>query len=181
MRALLFLPFLLALSGCWTSEKPLMTEAVMDGLPLSGSYAKQDGSSADADDLYAVETHGKHYALSLPVGQGKFELNYTLGLDQLRDEYYLGQLLGIKGGIETYRLFKIDDEGDEIEVLDFPCEKVETLLSGVQTDGENCQFSDYPTLKFAATERARRWDETGEGATPIATYRRQILDADEAE
>ncbi len=179
MRAYLSLPLLLALSGCWTSEKPLMNAAEMDALPLSGSYAKQDGSLADADDLYLVEASGKQFALSLPTGQGKFQFNYTLGLDHLRDDYYLGQLLGIKGGIETYRLFKIDGDGDEAVVLDFICGKEEALLPGVQTDGEDCQFSDYRTLKDAATERARRLEETGEGAAPIANYRRQNLDEDE--
>jgi hypothetical protein len=174
INALLSATLALLLTGCWTSDAPLMPDDAMDKPPLSGTYSRF-GGEVFTGDRYVVSLEGAEYQVDHSEFGNAAKPAYTINFDALVDDMYLAQIVNMNGKMEAYRLFRISDNGGEAFDMDFDCGTLETTLPGVESDGTDCQFASYDSLKKAAIGRAAEYVEKGSGAKIVSRFER-ILD-----
>ena len=174
INALLSATLALLLTGCWTSEAPLMPDAAMDKPSLSGTYSRFEGE-VFTGDRYVVSLEGNELMVEHSEFGNAAKPAYTITFDALVDDLYLAQIVNANGKMEAYRLFRINDDGNEAYDMDFDCGDPETALPGVESDGTDCQFSNYDSLKSAAMARAAEYSDKGSGAKIVSRFER-ILD-----
>ena len=173
--ALFSVTLALLLTGCWTSETPLMPEAAMDKPALSGTYSRFEGE-VFTGDRYVVSLEGNELMVEHSEFGNAAKPAYTITFDALVDDLYLAQIVNANGKMEAYRLFRINDDGNEAYDMDFDCGDPETALPGVESDGTDCQFSNYDSLKKAALARANEFSEQSKGAVIVSRFERILLD-----
>lgn len=164
----------LLVAGCWTSEAPLMPDAAMDKPSLSGTYSRFEGD-VFTGDRYVVSLEGNELMVEHSEFGQAAKPAYSISFDSLVDDLYLAQIVDANGEMEAYRLFRINENGNEAYDMDFDCGTPETALPGVESDGTDCQFSNYDSLKSAAMTRATEYSEKGSGAKIVSRFER-ILD-----
>jgi hypothetical protein len=175
INAMISAALALLVAGCWTSEAPLMPDSAKDTPPLSGIYSRFEGEVFTGDrydvsagsSAYEVE-HSEFGKAAVPA--------YFLSFDALVDGLYLAQVTNADGEMEAYRLFRISDDGSEASDMNFACGTPETALPGVETDGTDCQFSNYDSLKKAALARASEFSESSSGAIIESRFERVVVD-----
>lgn len=164
----------LLVAGCWTSEAPLMPDEAMDKPSLSGTYSRFEGDIFTGD-RYVVSLEGNELMVEHSEFGQAAKPAYSISFDALVDDLYLAQIVDANGEMEAYRLFRINENGNEAYDMDFDCGTPETALPGVESDGTDCQFSNYDSLKSAAMTRAMEYSEKGSGAKIVSRFER-ILD-----
>ena len=173
--ALFSVTLALLLTGCWTSETPLMPEDAMDKPSLSGTYSRFEGE-VFTGDRYVVSLEGNELMVEHSEFGNAAKPAYTITFDALVDDLYLAQIVNANGKMEAYRLFRINDDGNEAYDMDFDCGEPETAPPGVESDGTDCQFSNYDSLKKAALARANEFSEQSKGAVIVSRFERILLD-----
>ncbi|RDV06859.1 hypothetical protein DXH95_05530 [Sphingorhabdus pulchriflava] len=174
INALLSAMLALLLTGCWTSDAPLMPDDAMDKPPLSGTYSRFEGE-VFTGDRYVVSLEGAEYQVDHSEFGDAAKPAYFISFDALAEELYLAQIVNMNGKMEAYRLFRISDGGGEAFDMDFDCAAPETGLPQVESDGTDCKFASYDSLKKAAMARAAEYSEKGSGAKIVSRFER-ILD-----
>ena len=175
INALFSATLALLLTGCWTSEAPLMPDEVMDTPSLSGTYSRFEGE-VFTGDRYVVSLDGNELAVEHSEFGNAAKPAYFITFDALVDDLYLAQVVNANGKMEAYRLFRINADGNEAYDMDFDCGDPETALPGVESDGTDCQFSNYNSLKKAALARANEFSEQSKGAVIVSRFERILPD-----
>lgn len=163
------------LTGCWTSDAPLMPDDVIDKPPLSGTYSRFEGE-VFTGDRYVVSLEDTEYQVEHSEFGNAAKPAYFISFDALVDELYLAQIVNVNGKMEAYRLFRISDDGSEAFDMNFDCGAPETALPGVDSDGTDCQFASYDSLKKAAMARAVEHNEHNNGAVIVSRFERILAD-----
>jgi hypothetical protein len=146
----------------------------MDKPELSGTYSRFEGE-VFTGDRYVVSLVGNEYRIEHSEFGKAAQPAYSISFDVLDDELYLAQIVDLNGKMEAYRLFRVSDNGSEAFDMDFDCGTLETALPGVESDGTDCQFTSYDSLKKAALGRAAEFNEKSSGAKIVSRFER-ILD-----
>lgn len=175
INALFSTTLALLVAGCWTSEAPLMPDEAMDKPSLSGTYSRFEGE-VFTGDRYVVSLDGNELVVEHSEFGNAAKPAYTITFDALVDDLYLAQIVNANGKMEAYRLFRISDDGNEAFDMDFDCGVPETALPGVESDGTDCQFSTYESLKKAALARANEYSESNKGAAIVSRFERFLPD-----
>ncbi|MGC1469881.1 MAG: hypothetical protein WA793_10910 [Sphingorhabdus sp.] len=165
----------LLLTGCWTSEAPLMPDDAMDKPALSGTYSRFE-DKVFTGDRYVVSLEGDELLVEHSEFGNAAKPAYAITFDALVDDLYLAQVVNANGKMEAYRMFRINDDGNEAVEMDFNCGEPETALPGVESDGTDCQFSSYDSLKKAALARAAEYSEHETGAVIVSRFERILSD-----
>lgn len=154
VRPALLAPFLiLALSGCWQTDTPLMPAATLDSAPLVGGWTSK-GTTAETTRRYRAVAEGKVFKLEKLVQQEPIPVWVPadqLALDALGPDDFIAQATNADGE-HFYILLRLSNDNDTLTVLTPACTtEVETAFAAAK-DGNVCKFASYAKIRAAAQQ-----------------------------
>lgn len=149
-RILALLPLAAALSACWQSSSPLISDADADSADIVGSFNYSDSNGTGHPVTVTRESGGYyHYVSTDSEGQ---PMDYRLRLDRLSDNWYIMQAQPITDGTigdPIYEILRV--QPGLVEEYTADCFDDEAVIQGVSIEDGDCTFETYEALRSVAS------------------------------
>lgn len=174
--SLLLAAMLLTLSGCWKSEKPLISTDANTDFDMSGSWVRDGKYNSSIRYDISLNEDGYWFADYMADVYMAESDDRLLAFMPIKGDWYLAQVMKTNGSVETYGVAQIDRSVDGtvgfIDVYESYCTEEIGASEGVVEDARyDCVFSDIDTLT-AIAEAQIDMIEAGEEVAIYASYSR---------
>ena len=161
---------LLALAGCWYSEKPLIDAGNASAIPFAGKYVDPENENTAMEIAAApdrgydlIATNSTLHAYFLELGEGWYV--YQMKLEKDHEEAAPPAEGTGEPPMYLYNLMKYS--GGSLYIHEPKCNEETAKIRSIEDDGhDGCRISNVKALKKAARQLARAIDRDPDKSEP---------------